>query len=49
MFYMAMVCVLWACVFLIGGALDREPEAVKPAGVLAVVAACAFYLAGRLG
>lgn len=46
-FAVATVCA--ACVFLIGGAVDREPEAVKPAGVLVVVALCAFYLAGRLG
>lgn len=49
MLWFSLAMVAAACVFLIGGAVDREPEAVKPAGVLVVVAACAFYLAGRLG
>ena len=38
-----------ACGFLLDGVIEREPEVVGPALTLAVVAGCAFYLAGRLG
>lgn len=38
-----------SCLFLVAGAVEREPEVVKPFVMLATAAGCAFYLAGRLG